>query len=316
MDPFTLALLLFGGGVIGKELFDSTTAPPVPLTSRRKIKTGPGGLQSAKAGNNNKPGKPGSKWNPWPKGKRPKLKQGPLPAAAIAAWNAPKHGKRKKRSAYGPANDIHVRGSWIRFATYSDNWDKKLEKMRIYANPPGTLYVKSTSKVRNLTWMMMAPPKLYPGYGRAKRRNVRWSAMKTWLSPKADWNTLKGGVKASIKGIPAVVKGAGVVVGAIVTLGKSLLKDTAGQTETIEEALKAAIKPIGDTGSSIKKRKAAARAVYTVISNKYVQDVMEANPHAVKDGKLDIGKHYMSNPKTYADLRTSGKARPLLFIPE
>jgi len=243
------------------------------------------------------------------------LKTGPLPAAALAAWNSKKHGKGNRRSAYGPDNDIHKPESWLRYATYSKNWDKKLEKMRIYSNPPGTLYVKSKSKVRNLCWMMCCPPKLYPGYGKAKRRNVRWSAMKLWLSPKADWKTFTGGMKTSIKNIPAVLKGALVVVTAIVTLGASLLVKGDKKVDNVHDAIAGALEAIGDTAGSVKKRKAAARAVFNIVCQVYIERVMDANPHAVKNGKLDIGKHYKANPKTYEDLRSPGGSRPLLFIP-
>ncbi|MEE9386322.1 MAG: hypothetical protein V3V08_23155 [Nannocystaceae bacterium] len=240
---------------------------------------------------------------------------GPLPAAALAAWNSPKKGKRRSRSAYGPDNDIHARGAWLRYATYSDNWDKKLEKQRIYADPPGVFYVKSTSKVRNLCWMIMCPDDLYPGYGKAKRRNVRWDAMSKWLSPKADWGTITGTVKGAVEAIPSLVKGAGVVVAAVLSLGTSALAGAGDQVETVEEAIRNSLEVIGDTGKSVSKRKRAARAVYEIIAAIYIQDVMRANPHAVKNGALDIGKHYKADPKTWEDLRAPGKSRPLLYMP-
>lgn len=255
---------------------------------------------------------------PWPRppgASNPELRTGPLPIRALAAWSAPKSGRGRKRSAYGPKNDIHARGGWIRFATYSDNWDKKLEKMRIYADPPGVFYIKSESKVRNLCWMMQAPRSWYPGYGRAARRNVRCDAIDQWLGPKADWNTVKGLVKDSIAAIPSILQAGGVVGAAYATGGASVTEGTGDQVEVVTDAIKAGLEPIGNTGESVSKRKAAAKVVYYALADAYIARVMAANPHAVRGGKLDIGKNYKDDPKTWEDLRARGKARPLLWVP-
>jgi len=42
---------------------------------------------------------------------------------------------------------------------------------------------------------------------------------------------------------------------------------------------------------------------------------MDANPWLVKDGKLDIGPNYMSDPKTWEDLGKPGKSYPLIYNP-
>ncbi len=240
---------------------------------------------------------------------------GPLPPGAMAAWNATKHGKRSKRSSYGPDNDIHKKGSWLRFATYSENWDKKHEKMRFYAKPPGVLFIKSTDKVFNLAWMMRCKPNMYPGYGRAARRNCRLNQLDPWLGPKADWNTVKGLVKDSMDAIPELVKGAGVIVAGVTSGGQSLKTDPAGQVDQIISGIKSGLEPIGDTGGNVKKRLASGRVVVDVIGNAYVQQLLDGNPWILRNGKFDIGKNYMPDPKTYEDLYRPGNARPLLWNP-
>lgn len=240
---------------------------------------------------------------------------GPLPAQAIAAYNSKKKGKGRSRSAYGSKNDIHKKGTWFRFATYSDKWDRKLEKIRYYAKPNGALYVKKTSKPGNLAWMARAPKSWYPGYKKAKALNVRFPGVEPWLGPKADWSTVKGAFKKSVQGIPAVVKAAGVVVAGVYSGGSSLTKDTAKQGKAVEDGIKAAIAPMYGAGKGSDRRIDAAREVVTALRSQYLKQMMDANPWAVKNGKLDIGKHYMANPKTWEDLFKPGKSRPLLFNP-
>lgn len=244
---------------------------------------------------------------------------GPLPAEALAAYNSPKKGKGRSRSAYGPKNDIHKKGSWFRFATYSDKWDRKLNKLRYYSGPrTGALYVRkagSTAKVGNLCWMARCPDGWYPGKGKAKALNCRVPGLTAWLGPKADWKTLSSAFKTSIKNIPAVLKAAGVVVAGIYSGGASVQKNPEGQLKTVGNGIKGVAEPYKDMGNESDARLGAARALITGIRKQYILQMMDANPWAVKDGKLDIGKHYMADPKTWEDLGKPGKSRPLLFNP-
>jgi hypothetical protein len=248
----------------------------------------------------------------------PTVPTGPLPAQAIAAWNSPKKGRGRGRSAWGKNNDLHKKGAWFRFATYSDKWDRKLEKLRYYSNPPGVLYVKKSgtkAMAGNLAWMTRCPDSWYPGFGRAASLNIRLSGLKPWLGNKADWKEITGAVKKSIEGIPDVVKAAGVVVAGIFTLGASTAAEPGEQVKSVSDGIKAAIAPFYGAGAGSDKRLDVARAVVTALRVQYINQLMDANPWAVKDGRLDIGKHYMADPKTWEDLFKPGKSRPLLFNP-
>jgi hypothetical protein len=252
-----------------------------------------------------------------PKNRRP---TGPLPSGALAAYAAKSHGRGNKKSSYGPRNDIHNKGSWFRFATYSKNWKKKLAKIRFYSDPPGALRLVSKDKVFNLAWMMRCRKDWYPGYSKAKRLNVRFDYLREWLSPKADWKTFTGYAKDSVKNIPAMVQAAGVVVAGVYTGGASMQKDPQGQIKKVTSAIETEIKNIGDTGKDVKKRLKAADVVIGRIGQAYIEQVKAANPWIVMtNGKIDIGKNFKPNPKTYEDLFDRsyvGKgARPLLFNP-
>lgn len=251
---------------------------------------------------------------------------GPLPAAALRAWNAKKKGKGNKRSAYGPDNDIHKRRSWFRFATYSDNFFKKVDLLRFYSDPPGALFLRSKDWSNNIAWMARCRPDWYPGYGKASRRNCRVDPLKLWLSPKADWDTLKGLFETSVEAIPEIIAGAGIIAGGVTSGGASLTQDPAGQADQVFESIKAGLEPIGNTGKSVGKRLDAADVVVSNLMRAYVQQMKDANPWAVLKGSddrydLNVGKNYHPNPKTYEDLfdRTwvgkKGAARPLLWNP-
>lgn len=251
---------------------------------------------------------------------------GPLPAAALRAWNAPRKGKRKKRSSYGPDNDIKKRQSWFRYATYSDNFYKKLRLMRFYSDPPGALFLRSKDWSNNIAWMARCRPDWYPGYGKAKRRNCRVDPLKLWLSPKADWDTFKGIFSDSIEAVPQIIEGAGVIAGGVTSGGASLTQDPAGQAEALIDSIKSSLEPIGNTGKSIGKRLDAADVVVSNLMRAYVGQMKAANPWAVLKNDqdrfdLNVGRNYHPNPKTYEDLfdrswvGKKGAARPLLWNP-
>jgi len=234
---------------------------------------------------------------------------GVLPAQAIAALNAGKWTKT------GP-NNLHRRDAWFYFGDYSDHWFEKRGKVRFYASPPGALYVKSVTHHRNLAWFCRARASWQPGYGRAQYKNVRLPGIKHWLGPKADWDTFTGVFKDSLAAIPEVVNAAGIVVEGIYSGGASMMDEPGEQIDTVIGGIGAALEPIGDTGSSITKRKKAAAVVVSQILNGYVRQMKDANPHAVRpDGILDTSARYMRNPQTWADLRRPGDARPLLYNP-
>lgn len=244
----------------------------------------------------------------------PKL-SGPLPQAALEAWNAPKSGRGRRRSAYGPKNDIHKRASWLRYATYSKRFHYKLDVNRIYSDPPGALRLISKDNARNLAWMMRCRSDWYPGYGKAQPRNIRLDAVKQYLSPKADWDTFKGLFKDTIDSLPAVIEGAGVITAGVTSGGASLQKNPKEQADAVFDSIKSALAPIGNVGESISKRLEAAEIIYLAFADAYIGQVMAANPHAVRNGRLDIGKHYHDEPRTYEELGQEGGSRPLLWNP-
>jgi hypothetical protein len=302
--PFALSLpqlaALLGAGAVAVASGESPTMKTIRKTRKARlvVSLGKGGVET---------GPP-----------KQVIPTGPLPKQAVQAWNAKKKGKRKSKSAYGPKNDIHKKGTWFRFATYSDKWDRKLAKIRYYAKPNGALYVRkhgSAAKVGNLCWMARCPNSWYPGYGRAKALNVRLPALKSLLGPKADWKTLGSSFKSSIKAIPAVLKAAAVVVAGIYSGGSSFTKNSKKQVETVEDGIKGAIEPMKVAGNQSDTRVKASRVIVTAIRKQYILQMMDANPWAVKNGKLDIGANYMSNPQTWEDLFKPGDARPLLFNP-
>jgi hypothetical protein len=319
--PQLLAAVGLGGVVVAAAGAESSTMKEI---KKQRIKTAKvvGALGPA-----GKPQRKKPKW--WPKGTtwppvQPEgagefeFPTGPLPQAARDAWNAKKHGRGRSRSAYGKNNDIHKKDGWFRFATYSDKWDRKHEKIRYYAKPNGALYVRKHGKaamVGNLCWMARCPDSWYPGYGRAKALNVRLPALKPLLGPKADWKTLSNSVKTSIKNIPAVLKAAAVVVAGIYSGGASVQKNPEKQLDTVGKGIKGAIEPMADAGKESDSRVGAGRVIVTAIRKQYILQMMVANPWAVKNGKLDLGRHYMADPKTWEDLFKPGKSRPLLYNP-
>jgi hypothetical protein len=251
---------------------------------------------------------------------------GPLPASALRAWNAPRKGKRKKRSSYGKDNDIKKRASWFRFATYSSNFAKKRELIRFYSDPPGALFLRSKNQHHNIAWMARCRPDWYPGYKKAARRNCRVDPLKLWLSPKADWDTFKGIFSDSVEAIPQIIEGAGVIAGGVTSGGASLSQDPQGQAEALIDSIKSSLKPIGNTGKSVSKRLDAADVVVSNLMRAYIQQMKEANPWAILkndqgNSTFNVGANYHPKPKTYEDLfdrswvGKKGAARPLLWNP-
>lgn len=230
---------------------------------------------------------------------------GPLPPQALQAYA---DDNNKLRSA--------GYDRWFRWAKFSKKTKKKIDKLRFYANPPGLQFRTSKSDVNNLCWMARCPSAWYPKHGGGNDRNCRVDAIDQWLSPKAGWKTFTGALGQAFEALPAIVEGAGVVAGGVTTGGGSIASDPGASVGTVVDALKAALTPIGNTGKSISKRQDAADAVLMVLIAMYRRQMMLANPHAVRNGELVVGKYFMENPKTFEDLAKPGKARPLLFNPE
>ena len=260
----------------------------------------------------------------------PTLPTGPLPRQALEAWNAKKKGKSRtklqklRRSAFGPKNDIHKKDAWFRFGTYSKRgpakklFRDKIDKLRYYSDPSGALFVRKSgdaARAGNLCWMARCPRKWYPGFGRAKTKNIRLPGLKPWLGPKADWNSVKGAFKKSIQDVPAVLKAAAVVVAGIYSGGSSLTKNSGKQVDTVHDGVVAAFAPFKDAKGSAQERTEMAYILVTAIRKQYIAQIMDANPWLVKDGKLDIGPNYMSDPKTWEDLGKPGKSYPLIYNP-
>jgi len=237
----------------------------------------------------------------------PESKTGPLPEQAIQAYNG---GRDKK------LNNLHLKGQWFRYAVWSKTWFKKLDKMRFYANPPGINYVKSTSKKVNLCWMARCPDSWYPGYGSAANRNVRLNPLDSLIGPKADLKALWGSVKALVGEVPEIAESAGLIAAGIASGGQSATQDTSGQVELLTETIEGVIDIPSGLIKGTKARKRAAKAIVTGIAMGYRRQLVKANPHLLnKDGKFDIGKRFMENPRTWEDLYKPGPARPLIYNP-
>jgi len=239
---------------------------------------------------------------------RPWIKlSGPLPQAALDAYGS-------KSKSY---DNMRGKDGWVRFALFSKNWQKKSKKIRIYARPPGALFKVSKNRTKNIATMFRAPSSMYPKYPKAsrKKRNARWNAVDRYLSPKADWNTFTGLVEDSFAGLDEILEGAGVVAGAIGSGGASVGADVSGQVDAVSDAIKASLAPIGNVGRSVGKRLDAAGVIVGALMAEYVRELAEGNPWAVKNGKLDLGKNYKKNPRTYEDLFAKGGSYPLLYNP-
>jgi len=146
--------------------------------------------------------------------------------------------------------------------------------------------------------MARCPRKWYPGYGRAKTKNIRLPGLKPWLGPKADWKSVKGAFKKSVKGIPS-----------------SLTKNSGKQVDTVHDGVVAAFAPFKDAKGSAQERTEMAYILVTAIRKQYISQIMDANPWLVKNGKLDIGPNYTSSPRNWEDLGKPGKSYPLIYNP-
>lgn len=241
----------------------------------------------------------------------PMFPTGPLPKQALLAAAS---------KEYGPNNDIHKKDHWFQFGRYSDDWFAKRALLRFYASPPSTKFVVQKIHHRNVCWMARCPDSWYPGAGKAQLKNCRVSAISQWIGPKADWKSWTEAFKSSVKGIPQVLKAAGVVVAAIFSFGGTALVKTGKQVDTVSAGVKAALKPIGDVGRSWKKRLEASEAMIRGINNAYLAQMKDANPYCVRaDGVFDTSKRYLANPKTWDDLRVARLGEPtdypLLYNP-
>ena len=112
-----------------------------------------------------------------------------------------------------------------------------------------------------------------------------------------------------------MLKAAGVVVTAIYSGGSSLTKSSGKQVDTVHDGVVAAFAPFKDAHGSAKDRTEMAYILVTAIRKQYIAQIMAANPWLVKDGKLDIGPNYTSNPKTWEDLGKPGNSYPLIYNP-
>lgn len=240
------------------------------------------------------------------------LKKGPLPTQALAAYATSKYTKT------GP-NNIHNGDAWFRWAVYSEKWHRKMDRIVFYAKPQGANKVKSNSDWFNLAWMARCPDHIYPEY-KLRRGKVKWSKLKTLIGPKADWQTLTGGVKDVLSEIPDIVASAGLIAGAVGSGGQSAQADTKGQIDqvmsTVKDLLGSASGVIGKT----KERTEAAAAIVEAIGRQYQRELLAANPWILRNGKVDLGKNYPQNPRTYEDLFRKPnpgekRGRPLLYNP-
>ena len=215
----------------------------------------------------------------------------------------------------GAPNDIRIKGAWFNMNVYSKGWFEKRKRIRFYGSPPGIYYVHSEWKASNVSWMARCPPKWYPKYG-VKDQSARVSALNQWISRKADWDTFTGIFEDAIKAIPEILEAAGLIAAAVGSQGQSAQADTSGQVEVVENAIKEALKPIGNVGKSVKKRRKAAAKVTGVLLSAYREQMERANPWAIDEkGNLNTGKRYKRNPQTYEELFMPGDAHPLLYNP-
>lgn len=202
------------------------------------------------------------------------------------------------------------RGHWTNLGSVISY--RRFKKIRFYASPPGALRLVSRSRTNNFIWYTMCPSKWKPGYKRAKRKNVRISLLKPLLGPRADWKTLTGTIGDMVKTIPGIVKSAAEVGGAVASAGATAASvDVEGIIENATASLKAA----GGIVSKSRARVDAANAIVRAIFAVYYQELRDANPHLVKKGALDLGKNYMKNPKTTADLSAPGSSYPWVYLP-
>lgn len=240
-------------------------------------------------------------------------KSGPLPAQALAAYNTTKYTR-------GGPNDIHQKGAWFRWAVYSDKWHKKHASIDFFSSPRGANRVRSNSKWTNLAWMARSPRKIYPYY-KLGRGRVKWSKLEPLIGPKADWKTLTGGVADVLKEIPDIVASAGLIAGGVASGGQSAQADPQGQVKQVMDTVKDLLGSASGVIGKTKERTEAAAAIVEAVALQYKLELLAANPWIVRDGRVDIGKNYPQNPRTFEDLYRKPapgekRGRPLMFNPK
>lgn len=234
-------------------------------------------------------------------------KSGPLPPQALAAAATSSFTK-------GGPNDLHMKGAWFKYGAYSSNFFEKIEVYRIYSNPPGTIQVRSESDTFNLCWAAQCPDAWYPQYG-YKNRGVRMGILKKLTGPKADWQMLVGGLRDLLQELPEMLETAGLIGAGVATGGQSVGQNPDQQVDQVLNTLEGIYDVGKGIGDSLGERKKAAAALVTSIGVEYRRRIAKANPWVLVNGQVKLGKRFMANPKTYADLYKPGKSRPLLYNP-
>lgn len=230
----------------------------------------------------------------------------PLPAQALAAIDA--GGYRKG------VNSIRAAGQWVRFATFSPKFHYRHRNMRVWSKPAGAYKIKVEDRALALAWMMQCPSKWYLKYG-YRDRSARLDVLKKFIGPGADFKIITGGAEDLLSELPDLIESAGLVAGAVASGGASASQDPMGQIGQVTETLKDLGGIIKNAKSANAKRSAAAKVAFLAIARQYLDRVKQANPHAVKNGKLVLSKSFKKEPKTYADLWEPGNARPILYNP-
>jgi len=241
-----------------------------------------------------------------PNGHRAEPWDKPLPPQALAAYAAKGYVKN--------VNSIRNHGAWFRFATFSDKFHYRTRNMRIQSKPQGAYSIKVTDPELSIPWMMRCKDKHYLKYGH-RDREARLDVLRKLIGPAADAKLLIGTIEDVLDELPEIMESAGLIAQGVATQGASVGNDPAGQIGQIVETVKRIGKGIGNIRSNNRKRSKAAVAIAYGLAQGFVLEAARANPWAMKDGKLDLGKHYKPDPKTWADLWAPGNARPLLYNP-
>lgn len=163
----------------------------------------------------------------------------------------------------------------------------------------------------NNGWLAFAPKKLQPGYGKAAKRNVRLNALDPIFGPKADVKAIFGAIGDVLSNVPQILESAGAI-------GKAIGTQGATSAEAIDPTIEALKDLLNEAKGIVKKgkaRAAAANAIVSTIITGYRAQLMAASPWVVRDGKLDMSKTYLKDPRTYGDLAKRGNAYPILWIP-
>lgn len=228
----------------------------------------------------------------------------PLPAQALEAY-ADKNNKLRSAGF----------GRWFRWAKFSKGTRRKVDKIRFYAKPPGALYFKSKDDNANLAWMARCPEAWYPKHGH-RDQSCRVDVLSPFIGPKADLQTIGAWFKGAAENIPKMAEYAKVIGEGISTGGGSVAKDPALAMDQVKSFISDSMAPYAKANASRKEKLAGAETLLQTMLRLYVRQMKLANPHAVINGKFNVGKHYMENPKTFGDLSKPGKARPLLYNPK